>query len=145
MYRTPADVYWQAQLAVWGPRILIALLILLATWIVARAVKWALAKAVSRTPALQKHTPGNQHETVGDQLGTIAKLIVWLVGIMAALQYLNVGQILQPINTLTNDALDPFAKIPEFKYCEVRVTPGGEPPRQSSYGGGQILEEMDQA
>nr|WP_217344369.1 formate dehydrogenase subunit alpha [Noviherbaspirillum sp. L7-7A]MBV0878512.1 formate dehydrogenase subunit alpha [Noviherbaspirillum sp. L7-7A] len=49
------------------------------------------------------------------------------------------------INTLTNDALDPFAKIPEFKYCAVRVTPGGEPPRQSSYGGGQILEEMNQA
>jgi len=49
------------------------------------------------------------------------------------------------INTLTNDALDPFAKIPEFKYCAVRVTPGGEPPRQSSYGGGQILEEMDRA
>jgi formate dehydrogenase major subunit len=49
------------------------------------------------------------------------------------------------INTLTNDALDPFAKIPEFKYCAIRVTPGGEPPRQSSYGGGQILEEMDQA
>ncbi|WP_194715723.1 formate dehydrogenase subunit alpha [Noviherbaspirillum soli] len=49
------------------------------------------------------------------------------------------------INTLTNDALDPFAKIPEFKYCAIRVTPGGEPPRQSSYGGGQILEEMDRA
>jgi formate dehydrogenase major subunit len=49
------------------------------------------------------------------------------------------------INTLTNDALDPFAKIPEFKYCAIRITPGGEAPRQSSYGGGQILEEMDQA
>jgi formate dehydrogenase major subunit len=43
------------------------------------------------------------------------------------------------INKLTNAALDPFAKIPEFKYCAVRVTPGGEPPRQSSYGGGQLL------
>jgi formate dehydrogenase major subunit len=43
------------------------------------------------------------------------------------------------INTLTNAALDPFAKIPEFKYCAVRVRPGGEPPRLSSYGGGQIL------
>ena len=38
---------------------------------------------------------------VGDQLGTIAKLIIWLVGIMAALQFLGIGQILQPINTLT--------------------------------------------
>ena len=29
------------------------------------------------------------------------------------------------INKLTNAALDPFAKIPEFKYCAVRVAPGG--------------------
>jgi len=96
-----ADGYWQAQLMYWGPKVLIALLILLATWIVARAVKWALQKAIARTPALQKHTPGNQHETVGHQLGTIAKLIIWLVGIMAALNYLGVGQILAPINALT--------------------------------------------
>ncbi|SNS71671.1 NAD-dependent formate dehydrogenase catalytic subunit /NAD-dependent formate dehydrogenase iron-sulfur protein [Noviherbaspirillum humi] len=42
-------------------------------------------------------------------------------------------------NRLTNDALDPFGKIPEFKYCAVRITPGGTPPHQSSFGGGQIL------
>jgi formate dehydrogenase major subunit len=42
-------------------------------------------------------------------------------------------------NTLTNPALDPFGKIPEFKYCAVRVTKGGEKPVQASYGGGQTL------
>ena len=41
------------------------------------------------------------------------------------------------INRLTNAALDPFAKIPEFKYCAVRVTVGGEAPVQISYGGGR--------
>jgi formate dehydrogenase major subunit len=41
------------------------------------------------------------------------------------------------INRLTNAALDPFAKIPEFKYCAIRVTLGGDPPEQGSYGGGQ--------
>jgi formate dehydrogenase major subunit len=44
------------------------------------------------------------------------------------------------INKLTNSALDPFGKIPEFKYCAVRVTRGGKAPLQASYGGGQILE-----
>ena len=44
------------------------------------------------------------------------------------------------INKLTNSALDPFGKIPEFKYCAVRVTLGGTTPVQISYGGGQILE-----
>ena len=32
-------------------------------------------------------------------------------------------------NLLTNPVLDPFGKIPEFKYCAVRVTAGGEPAR----------------
>jgi formate dehydrogenase major subunit len=43
------------------------------------------------------------------------------------------------INRLTNAALDPFAKIPEFKYCAVRVQVGGVAPQVSSYGGGQLL------
>ena len=43
------------------------------------------------------------------------------------------------INKLTNAALDPFAKIPEFKYCAIRVSLGGQAPVQSSYGGGQAL------
>ncbi|HSN71433.1 MAG TPA: molybdopterin-dependent oxidoreductase, partial [Steroidobacteraceae bacterium] len=44
-------------------------------------------------------------------------------------------------NRLTNPALDPFGKIPEFKYCAVRVTPGGEAPRQLSFGGGRTGSE----
>src|SRR5687768_8420595 len=103
--------YWQGQLMYWGPKVLIAVLILLATWIVARAVKWALQKAIARTPALQKHTPGNQQETIGHQIGTIAKLIIWLVGIMAALQFLGVGQILAPINELVTNI---FAFLPRL-------------------------------
>ena len=46
------------------------------------------------------------------------------------------------INRLTNAALDPFAKIPEFKYCAIRVSLGGEAPAQGSYGGGQALRNM---
>jgi formate dehydrogenase major subunit len=44
------------------------------------------------------------------------------------------------INKLTNSALDPFGKIPEFKYCAVRLSLGGTAPTQISFGGGQILE-----
>jgi formate dehydrogenase major subunit len=47
------------------------------------------------------------------------------------------------INKLTNAALDPFGKIPEFKYCAIRVKLGGEQPEQSSYGGGQILAQAE--
>jgi formate dehydrogenase major subunit len=46
------------------------------------------------------------------------------------------------INRLTNAALDPAAKIPEFKYCAVRLTPGGQLPAQGSYGGGAVLKAL---
>jgi formate dehydrogenase major subunit len=46
------------------------------------------------------------------------------------------------INKLTNAALDPFAKIPEFKYCAIKVQLGGEAPVQGSYGGGQVLARL---
>ncbi|TFW30229.1 formate dehydrogenase subunit alpha [Massilia arenosa] len=46
------------------------------------------------------------------------------------------------INKLTNPALDPFGKIPEFKYCAIRVRLGGTVAAQGSFGGGQILQGM---
>src|SRR5436305_275604 len=109
MYDTTA--YWQAQMMTWGPKILIAILILIATYVVARTVKWVIQKAIDRTPALRKHMTGGPEETVGHQLGTVAKLIIWLVGIMAALQFLNIGQILAPINELVTEI---FAFLPRL-------------------------------
>jgi formate dehydrogenase major subunit len=49
------------------------------------------------------------------------------------------------INRLTNAALDPFGKIPEFKYCAVRLALGGQVQEQSSYGGGQVLSRLTPA
>ena len=46
-------------------------------------------------------------------------------------------------NMLTNAALDPFGKIPEFKYCAVKVMKGGELTPRSSYGGGQVLAALN--
>src|SRR5215467_9508860 len=43
-------------------------------------------------------------------------------------------------NMLTNPVLDPFGKIPEFKYCAVRVVKGGPTPKHLSFGGGSLLE-----
>jgi formate dehydrogenase major subunit len=48
-------------------------------------------------------------------------------------------------NLLTNPALDPIGKIPEFKYCAVKVIKGGELTPRSSYGGGQALAEKQTA
>jgi formate dehydrogenase major subunit len=45
-------------------------------------------------------------------------------------------------NILTNPVLDPFGKIPEFKYCAVKVTRGGAKPGDPGYGKGRTLEEL---
>ncbi len=111
MYQVDQNAYWQSQMMYWGPKVLIAILILVATWLVARAAKWVIEKAIDRSPTLKKHVTGTPNETVGHQLGTVAKLIIWLVGIMAALQFLGIGQILAPINALT---LDIFNFLPRL-------------------------------
>jgi formate dehydrogenase major subunit len=48
------------------------------------------------------------------------------------------------INKVTNDKYDPVAKIPELKYCAIRMTAGGTPPEQVSFGGGQILRRIEE-
>jgi formate dehydrogenase major subunit len=45
-------------------------------------------------------------------------------------------------NVLTNPALDPFGKIPEFKYCAVKVTRGGAQPGDPGYGKGRTLAQL---
>ena len=46
-------------------------------------------------------------------------------------------------NLLTNAALDPFGKIPEFKYCAVKISLGGPLSARVSFGGGQALQERE--
>ena len=48
-------------------------------------------------------------------------------------------------NMLTNPALDPVGKIPEFKYCAVKLMRGGELTPRSSYGGGRALADLQNA
>nr|WP_295783661.1 formate dehydrogenase subunit alpha [Rhodoferax sp.] len=42
-------------------------------------------------------------------------------------------------NLMTNAALDPFGKIPEFKYCAVAIRRGGVPAAVSGYGANPAL------
>jgi formate dehydrogenase major subunit len=41
-------------------------------------------------------------------------------------------------NLMTNAALDPVGKIPEFKYCAVSIVPGGEALAAAGYGTGAL-------
>ena len=110
MYQSNTNEYLRAEAIEWGPRILFALLIILATWAIARAAKWGLRKVFDKTPALKRHRDTGT-QSMAEQIGTIVKLIIWLVGIVAALGVLGLAQILAPINRLTTDI---FAFLPKL-------------------------------
>ncbi len=79
-------------------KVLLAIAILILTWIVAAIVKWAVGKLVTKVPALQRS--GNDGQQIGESIGKIAALIVWLFGLVAVLQLFNLDQVLSPLQGL---------------------------------------------
>jgi len=111
MYRSEAPAaYWRDQLFLWGPRVLFAILILIVTHFVAKAVQWGVAKLIDRVPVLKRH-PGVGGDSVGTELGRLAYWLVWLVGLIAALQPLGLSDVLTPVTALTNEV---FTYVPRL-------------------------------
>ena len=102
--------YWQQQLVEWGPKVLFAVVILVATHFVAKAVQWGVAKLIKRMPVLKRH-PGVGGDSIGTELGRLAYWLVWLVGLIAALQPLGLSGVLTPVTALTNEV---FAFLPRL-------------------------------
>ena len=101
MYNDPNVDQWSAQAQLWGPRIIFAIAIVLVAWIVGRALKWALAKALDRLPGVTTHNQGLEaHQTLGARIGDVAYWLILLVGVVAALNVLDLGQAAGPLNTL---------------------------------------------
>jgi hypothetical protein len=111
MYQTePPAAYWREQLFQWGPRVVFAILILIATHFIAKAVQWAVAKLIDRMPVLKRH-PQAGVDSVGTELGRLAYWLVWLVGLIAALQPLGLSGVLTPVTAMTNEV---FAFLPKL-------------------------------
>lgn len=106
---TPA-AYWQEQLIIWGPKILIAIVILIVTHFLAKAVQWGIAKMVDKIPVL-KRDPDVGGDSVGKELGRLGYWLVWLVGLIVALQPLGLSGVLTPVTNLTNEV---FAFLPKL-------------------------------
>lgn len=85
------NIDWASMLQKVG----IALIILIITWLVARIIRWAAAKLVNRVKFLQKQ--GNDEEQIGQSLGKVAGLIVWLFGLVAILQVFALSEVLSPV------------------------------------------------
>src|ERR671910_35852 len=89
--------------------VLIVILILVVTWIVARLVRWAVAKLVMRVGFLQRE--GADGRAVGYSIGQIAARLVWLFGLIAVLQVLQLEQVLGPLQGMLETILDYLPNI----------------------------------
>ena len=69
-----------------------------------------LSRIVDKMPVLKRH-PGVGGDSVGTELGRLAYWLVWLVGLIAALQPLGLSGVLTPVTSLTNEV---FAFLPRL-------------------------------
>lgn len=91
------------QAMAYGRMAIIALLVLLATWILAKAAKWAFAKLVETVPVLRRETATG--ESFGLSLGRIVALLIWLIGLVAILNILNLGSVTGPMEAMLTNAM----------------------------------------
>ncbi len=88
---------------VWGEKLGLALIILIGTWALAKAAKWTFAKLVDNVKFLQRDT--STGTSVGESLGKIVSLLIWLFGLLIILRVLGLGGVDAPIQTLLNSIM----------------------------------------
>ncbi len=80
-----------------------AVAILVVTWLLAKAAKWAFAALVDKVGIFQR-TAGSG-ESIGASLGKIVSLLIWLFGLLGILQVLELDGVAGPINELLNTVM----------------------------------------
>ena len=86
-----------------GTKAAIVIGILLVTWIIAKIVKWTFTKLVNNIEFLQRDTSGG--ETVGGSIGKIVSGLVWIFGLIAVLNALELEGPIGPLQELLNTVM----------------------------------------
>src|SRR5699024_4053453 len=81
----------------------------LVTWLVAMGVRKGISALVGRVKFLQR--TGGDGQSLGESLGKVAALLVWLFGLIAVLQVFSLSQVISPIQTLLQNV---FAFLPNL-------------------------------
>lgn len=114
MYSEPAfsTASIGAWLREWGPPILAAIAIVVVAYLIGRAVKWALAKGIDKVPGARHANEGAaKNETVGARLGDVGFWLILLVGVVLALNTLQLTAVSAPLNQLLGEF---FAFVPKL-------------------------------
>ncbi|MGV2494995.1 mechanosensitive ion channel [Pelagerythrobacter aerophilus] len=86
-----------------GEKVIWALLILIVTWALARAAKWTFAKLVDNVALFRRSTGSGA--SLGESLGKIVSLLIWLFGLMIILSVLGLGNVVGPLDTLLDNVM----------------------------------------
>ncbi|CAN0060144.1 unnamed protein product, partial [Chrysoparadoxa australica] len=91
------------QAEVLGPKLITAIIIIIATFIIAKLIAWALRSAVDKV-GLEKLGPGEKPQ-LGRSLGLAGFWITMLFGIVAALDRMDMHQVTEPLRRLLDQIM----------------------------------------
>jgi hypothetical protein len=102
-----------AQAQAYGPKAIVAALILLGFIAVAYIARWIIAAAINRTSLAKKANavPGRETRTLGASLGAAAFWVIILVGIVQALTQLELTEVTDPLNRMLGEI---FGYLPQI-------------------------------
>ena len=86
-----------------GEKLVMALGALIVTWLAARAAKWAFAKLEDTVDFFKRGTGNGQ--SLGESLGKIVSLLIWLFGLLIILNILELGGVAGPIDSLLENVV----------------------------------------
>ena len=81
----------------------LAIVALLVTWAAARAAKWTFAKLVDNVDFFKRGTGSGA--SLGESLGKIVSLLIWLFGLLVILNILDLGGVDGPIESLLENVV----------------------------------------
>jgi hypothetical protein len=86
-----------------GLKVLAAVVVLIITAILASVLKKAAVKLAQKVPALRR--TGQDGASLGNALGTILSMVIWLLGLVIVLGIFQLNQVLTPVTTMLEQGL----------------------------------------
>ncbi len=100
-----SDFDWSGMIT----KVVAAIIILIITAVIAKFLKKVLTRQLSKVKVLQRGDDGG--DTLAASLGTIASLVVWLLGLMAIINLFELTQVTAPLQDLLGGILGALPKI----------------------------------
>jgi len=92
-----------STLIIWGPRIAAAIAILVITHFVAKLVEKAIGRLGTKVAGEDRESRKFGNEQIWAQAGRLGYWVLWLFGFLIALQPLQLGEVVAPLNSLLNE------------------------------------------